>query len=294
MRFLKFLGSNARYIIWFLVYFSIAWLIIGDIFGYSLFYFFVLLAIYGVSISIALSPFGELILRSTENCREPSTVQEQNYLLPMFEEVYQDALEAEPKLNKGIKIYIMDAMYANAFAIGRQTVAVTRGAMEILSADELKGVIAHELGHINYGHTKAMLLSLIGNFFFSVIVWTLRLILSIFQFISEVVAQFNIVGFVLSIFTSIFQIVVNVSVLVFINLSEVILSSNSRSNELQADTFAYEIGYGEELASALYIFQKMSMNNKMTLSERMKASHPHIARRIENLEQLNQSGGLLQ
>jgi len=50
------------------------------------------------------------------------------------------------------KVYVMEAPFSNAFATGRDpkhaAVAVTRGIMELLSKDELKGVIAHEVSHI--------------------------------------------------------------------------------------------------------------------------------------------------
>lgn len=282
MRVLKFVGSNISYLIWFVLYFSIAWVI----FGANLNSFIFVGIVYGVSISLALSPIGEAILQITEGCREPQTEQERNYLLSMFDEVYQYAKEINPKLNGGIKLYVTDAMYVNAFAIGRKTVAVTRGAIETLSQDELKGVIAHEIGHITHGHTKALLLSLIGNFFFSIIVWIFRLLFSITQFISNIVAQFNILGLVFSFLTFLIRIWLDLSVFVFINLSQIILASNSRTNEIQADVFAHEIGYGRELISCLYLFQKITMDNKMKLTEKLKASHPHTAYRISYLENL--------
>lgn len=50
------------------------------------------------------------------------------------------------------KIYIIPSATPNAFATGRDpahaAVAVTGGIMEILNENELKGVLAHELGHI--------------------------------------------------------------------------------------------------------------------------------------------------
>jgi len=284
IRILKFMGSNYTYVIWFILYFSIALAMIGD----TQQNFFLLLLVYGVSIGIALSPIGEAILRATENCREPSTEEEKNYLLPIFEEVYQDAITVNPNLNKEIKIYIKDAMYINAFAMGRKTIAVTKGGLTTWTRDELKGIIAHEFGHITHGHTKALLLSLIGNFFFSIIVWVLRLFLTIMQFICEVVAEFNWLGSIFAILTAIVQIIVDLSVFVFINLSEMILASNSRSNEFQADTFAYEVGYGKELISGLYLLQKTTIQNKLSIPERLKATHPHISQRIANLERLNQ------
>ncbi len=50
------------------------------------------------------------------------------------------------------KIYILEMPQANAFATGRNpshaAVAVTTGIMELLNKNELKGVLAHEMGHI--------------------------------------------------------------------------------------------------------------------------------------------------
>jgi len=280
-----FLRSNILYIVWFLLYFSIAWFILGA----NLNSLIIVTIIYSISIGAALSPIGEMLLRLLENCREPATEEELRYLMPLFEEAYQSAKEINPKINNGIKLYIMDAMYVNAFAIGRQTVAVTRGAMETFTADELKGILAHELGHMNYGHTKALLLAFIGNIFFSIIVMLFRLILYTIQFISSVVAHlnnFNIVVVVFALLAFIMRVFVNISVFLFINLSQMILALNSRANETQADTFAYEMGYGRELISGLYVLQKISLNTHVKLIDQMKATHPHTALRIAHLERL--------
>ena len=65
-----------------------------------------------------------------------------------------------------------------------------------------------------------------------------------------------------------------------------ILALNSRTNEIEADTFAHDIGYGKELTTSLYLLQKISLNTGVGLMERMKASHPHMAYRIAHLERL--------
>ena len=51
------------------------------------------------------------------------------------------------------KIYVIPTESPNAFATGRNpqhaSVAVTQGILNLLSDDELEGVLAHELGHVN-------------------------------------------------------------------------------------------------------------------------------------------------
>jgi heat shock protein HtpX len=51
------------------------------------------------------------------------------------------------------KVYMVDSPMANAFATGRNpehaAVAVTSGIMQILTPDEIEGVLAHELAHVS-------------------------------------------------------------------------------------------------------------------------------------------------
>ncbi|ODS02025.1 hypothetical protein AUC69_00510 [Methyloceanibacter superfactus] len=58
------------------------------------------------------------------------------------------------------KVYIMENPQPNAFATGRNpenaAVAVTTGLMNMVSKDELAGVIAHELAHIRHHDTLLM------------------------------------------------------------------------------------------------------------------------------------------
>jgi heat shock protein HtpX len=72
--------------------------------------------------------------------------EEAPWLHQMVEELARKAGIPKPK------IYLAPILVPNAFATGRDpnhaAVAVTSGILQILNKDELKGVLAHELGHI--------------------------------------------------------------------------------------------------------------------------------------------------
>lgn len=281
---MQFIKSNYMYVLWFVLYFSIVWCL----FGANTDAFILTFLIYTISIILALSPIGEWILRIFESARPLRTNEETQYLQPLFDEVYQNALEENPKLSKEIKLYIIDAMFVNAFAMGRKTIAVTKGAIETFTPEELKGVLAHEFGHISYGHTKALLLSVIGNLILSVFVFVIRLGIEICNFLCNVFSRVSIVIIIINIINLLFKIMFEILLIGFLYLGQVILSLNSRSNEFQADSFAHKISYGEELVSALYLLQKISITRKMSLKEKMTSSHPHIAKRIARLENINE------
>lgn len=274
---LKKLAKNYVYIIWIVLYFTIAWYLLGADWNSFILVFF----LYGISILIALSPVGEALLRFIEKVRPIRTKEEKEYLLPIFEEVYENAKEKDEKLNDNIKLYIIDNMYVNAFAIGRKTIAVTMGAIQTFTQDELKGIIAHEFGHLSNGDTKALLISTIGNGIFTILIFILKIIL----LITDIIFSLTKIPF-LNIFTIIAEFIFDIGVILFSYISQILLSINSRQNELWADTFAFDIGYGEELVSSLYILQKISLPQNLSILDRLRASHPNTARRIEQLENL--------
>lgn len=68
-------------------------------------------------------------------------------------ELHEMVKELAAKMNMPMpKLYITPMQQANAFATGRSpkhaSVAVTEGILQVLSKDELRGVLAHELSHV--------------------------------------------------------------------------------------------------------------------------------------------------
>lgn len=89
--------------------------------------------------------FSDKIVLSMYGARE-IPYEEAPWLHEMVEELARKANMPKPK------IYLVPMEQPNAFATGRgpghAAVAVTRGILEILDHEELKGVLAHEIAHI--------------------------------------------------------------------------------------------------------------------------------------------------
>lgn len=122
---------------------SVLLIFIGGLIGgrqgiYMAFFFSLLMngGAYFFSEKIALSASGAKPLSRTQN-----------------PELYQMVEELSHKINIPMpKLYITPARQANAFATGRgpghASVAVTQGILDVLSKEELRGVLAHELAHV--------------------------------------------------------------------------------------------------------------------------------------------------
>lgn len=271
----KMIQKNPTYLLCTLVCFLITARMLGGKFSS----YIITLIAYAVSITIALTPIGEKLLRLISRVRPIETNREKDYLLPIFEEVNGIAKEHDNKLNK-VELCIIDNMTVNACALGRHTIAVTKGAMDTFSEDELKAVISHEFGHISNCDTVASLCSLIANGFFTLLVIVSKFVLNILDMARAIFTDNGIVKFFLALLRFIFELIV----FLFSFLMEAAKSYGSRKNEYGADDYAFTLGYGQELLEALYLLEKISLGDNSPIIQKMLADHPRITARIKMLE----------
>lgn len=281
-----FFKSNWAYLIWFCFYFLFACYIVCGFTENVWLGIIITALIYGACVGLALSPVGEFILRLMENARPIETQEDKDYLLPIFEEVYDEATNFTDNINQNINLYISETMAVNAFAVGRKTITVTRGAINAFSRDELKGILAHEFGHMANGDTKALLIKSVGNGFFSIIIFILRIVMNIIQGITAFIGRNNVIIMFYAVFAFILRLIIDAFIFALIFIGDVIIALNSRHSEYLADEYAHLIGYGNDLKNALYLIKKVSIPRKATLTERLKASHPYTSARIERLENM--------
>ena len=192
------------------------------------------------------------------------------------------------------KLYMIDNNSINAFATGRNkkraALAVTKGLLEKLSVDEIKGVVGHELSHIEGG--DMLLMSVL-----SILVGFISILADMFWYNSAVNRASSrdnsgvtaIIGIVLSLFAPITATLIKLSV--------------SRTREYSADANGAKIcGNPLFLANALSKIK----NDRITLPYASKATahlffaspfrqdtfeelfstHPNIDDRIKRLKEM--------
>lgn len=116
-----------------------------------------LIASYIITVLISLSPAGEWMLAALSGAREIKRTDMKIRLIPLLEIVFEKAKHKTPSMINSINLKIIHDNSPNAFAIGRKTICVTDGLLN-LSDDEIMAVFAHEIGHLAYQHSVIQLL----------------------------------------------------------------------------------------------------------------------------------------
>ena len=252
------------------------------------------LGIYLLSLVIALSPIGDWILRLQTGCKEMTDPDELARIKPIFDEVYAKAKEKNPELPDTIKLFVNDSATPNAFATGRKTVCITRGLFSY-SDEQIKGVFAHELGHLAHKDTDSILVVSVGNMIVTGIFVVVRVLANLFMIIAQVVASSNdgIAGLFGSIFTGLSRVVADfllaLAMRLWTQLGTWLCMSSSRGNEYEADEYAYDCGYGEPLCEVLASFG--SGDSSKGLFAALSSSHPDNDKRIAKIKALAQPTG---
>ena len=273
----KKLKGKLLYIFWFIFYYwmfiVLLRLICWPFRLFSLWFLtpYIVFVLYLISILFAFSGVGEGLWRTLSGVRPLRLNKEKARLLPLFKEVYEEAVKADERLPRNIRLYIKEDMGINAYAFGTETLVLTRGSICLLSDDCIKGLIAHEFGHFSHLDTVVSLFMTIANFYYSFLMVKLEKIKTRFDN-----SRGSIFSFLLGIIYWIFKSIQN--------LSNLLLMNENRKQEYEADNFAVKSGFGDELATALIDIYEISGSKPQTVKEMLNSSHPPITKRIERIE----------
>ena len=234
---------------------------------------------YIIVIALCLSGVAEWLFRKFEDIRHVATLTEKERLTELFNSVKELAMKYSRMIDEKTKLYIADSMTINAFSIGRHTIVITRGLMAAMNDEELEAVIAHEMAHIMNGDTQVGILITVAS---NVYIWCILLATKLLHFIETMAGGNSFIGSLFSFVRNILEVALKYVTLAI----NILVSSGSRKAEYKADKLAFELGYGEALLSALYNLYNIEISNNKKLIDRMQATHPKIALRIEALEKM--------
>jgi heat shock protein HtpX len=188
------------------------------------------------------------------------------------------------------EVWVYDSPDPNAFATGpsknNSMVAVSTGLLQNLREDEVKAVLAHEMGHVYNGDMFAttVLAGLMNTFVYYIAMWVRR-------FFAE--RDQAALGFGLSL---VLQIVVSI-------LASIVISWFSRQREYGADAFAAKVYGKDSMIGALRAIDRwvnraqfeystqdalatMKISGKTGGFMSLFSTHPPIESRIAALQQL--------
>ena len=239
----------------------------------------------GSLISLFISKWMAKMSTRTEIISQPRTRHEQ-WLLQTVEQLSREAGIKMPEVG------IFPAYEANAFATGWNRndalVAVSQGLLERFSPDEVKAVLAHEIGYVANGDmvTLALIQGVVNTFvmFFARIV--AGVISNFFSSNNEEESS-STGGFA-------YMITVFVLEMLFGILASIIVMWFSRQREFRADAGAAKLAGRDKMIAALERLSRgaepqlegsmmaFGINGKRSMSE-LFMSHPPIEQRIAAL-----------
>ncbi len=193
------------------------------------------------------------------------------------------------------KVFIVPSENANAFATGRNpknaAVACTRGIMNLLSEEELKGVIAHEIAHVR---NRDILISTIA----ATIATVISFIASMARFSAFFGSRDNdnrggnivyliLIGIITPIIAMMIQLAISRSreYLADETGARIIKNSNylaSALEKLENNAKAHPIGFGSTATSSLFIVNPFKGQAFINLL----STHPPMAERVKRLKAL--------
>ncbi|TRZ73571.1 MAG: hypothetical protein D4R95_02950 [Actinobacteria bacterium] len=182
---------------------------------------------------------------------------------------------------------VVDSDETNAFACGGHLLVVSSYAIDHLRQDQLTGVLAHELSHHMGGHTVALT---IAQWMSLPIIGLARLGIWLRDVSRRATTPFTeryvFVRFIVQTIAALLTAVSYV-LLLGLNTAQTLNNRIGRASEFRADARAMEMGFGNELLSALRNTTRQANLIGMRLTPTISTlTHPPAGTRVAKLEAL--------
>lgn len=241
-----------------------------------------ILSSYVATVLISFSPVGEWALAVFAGAKEIKRRDIQIRLIPLLEIVFEKAKGITPDMVGSIHLKIIHDPAPNAYAIGRKTICVTDGLLD-LTDEEIMAVFAHEIGHLAYKHSIIQLLIGGGNIFISGCLLIIKLVCWL---ITTTLALFSIGARSWSggVLAALFGGLSSALIWLWTKFCMLFLMWSRRQYEYIADEYAFRLGYGVALAEVLDIHLRSAPENSFLKA--LYSTHPHSDDRIARLQEL--------
>lgn len=188
---------------------------------------------------------------------------------------------------RDFKIKISDSKIADAAALGHNLIIVSRGALNTFNDEELRAVIAHELGHLFYGDSIRNIALIFSAFATRVVMWFYAVYASVTAMLNQVFSSAKGEAAAALTLGSLIPLLIFLPV-VLLNLLgtkvfDLLNMMMSRSVEYRADAFASSLGYKADMIAALETLDGLTITDNSFLAKLM-ATHPAPMQRIGALE----------
>jgi len=237
--------------------------------------------------------FTDMSLFFGSRLRKPVRAEEEK-LETAFREVLQRA-----GYTRKVKLRIQESTDWNAFATGTRTIAITKGLLAGATDDELKGLLAHELGHLVSYDTIIGSAYRMAGYLPSIVRWVYRRIANIVMsgFKQRINPLSGIIWLLIVVtifyFLHIIQVIVAIAlfVVVFAILNVIfqwLTLVLARFSEYRQDVYAARMGFGKGLRDML---EKLTCQGDPPVNLYFivfHSTHPIIYNRIRRLEKMEQ------
>ncbi len=185
-------------------------------------------------------------------------------------------------------LYVGNTQDLNAFALGNCHIAVTAGALQYLNDRELIGIMAHEMGHLQRGHTKAGLF-IVGMNWFGRVIAKVYMMMNV---LCRLVSWIPVVGWIISIIMFFINLQHTVCIFLLQIPAYFLMLSGQREEEYEADRYACCIGLGKELEQGLMTLDTYYGSHRMGFLERLQTDHPDTRNRLKQIRKYNKELGV--
>lgn len=237
------------------------------------------LGVYILLFLITISPVGEAVFRVFCGARRIRRADWQNKIDMITTDVVSKAQNQDNTLPCNINFYYINDPIPSTLAIGRHTICITSGLLD-MSISNIKGCVAHEIGHISSYDSSITQVANVGNFF----VFLLGLLFQSFYLFNNWTSRFTRRG-MRSLMRNVLSFLPVAIITGIIGITRFVLNIGYRAKEYQADLYAVRLGYGNELHNALLAIDFDSQSGRRNLWRMLVAEHPSVHDRVGRIDE---------